>query len=341
MNTDKHCRPVNLALQGGGAHGAYTWGVLDKLLEDGRIRLEGISGTSAGAMNGVVAVHGWMRDGADGARQALWDFWQAVSRAALTSPIQRSPWDVLTGNWSLDHSPSYLTFDILSRMVSPYELNPLNINPLRDLLVQQVDFELVRSCNQIKLFISATNVRTGRVKVFNRHELTAEMILASACLPFMFQAVEIDGEAYWDGGYIGNPVLFPFAYECLTRDVVIVQINPIERAEVPRTARDILNRVNEISFNAALMKELRAINFVSRLIDEGHLDTSRYKQMLIHRIDAEEELKPLGASSKMNAEWAFLKLLHDIGQRAAEEWLDQHHGALGQRSTVAVRELFE
>ena len=335
------CRPINLALQGGGAHGAYTWGVLDKLFEDGRVALEGISGTSAGAMNAVVAVHGWMLGGADGARQALWDFWRAVSLAARTSPIQRSPWDVLTGTWNLDTSPSYLTFDILSRMVSPYELNPLNINPLRDLLSEQVDFERVRSCDEIKLFISATNVRTGRIKVFNRHELTADMVMASACLPLMFQAVEIDGEAYWDGGYIGNPALFPLAYECLSRDVVIVQINPIERTTIPRSARDILNRVNEISFNAALLKELRAVNFVSRLIDEGHLDTERYKQLLIHRIDAEEELKPLGASSKMNAEWKFLKLLHDIGQRAAGDWLDEHYTSLGRESSIDVRMLFQ
>ncbi|MBA4397544.1 MAG: patatin, partial [Syntrophus sp. (in: bacteria)] len=247
---------INVALQGGGSHGAFTWGVLDRLLEEDRIFIDGISGTSAGAMNAVVVADGLMKGGKKGARQALHDFWHAVSEAARFSPIRRTPFDVITGNWNLDQSPSYLMFDMLERLASPYQLNPLNMNPLRDLLVEQVNFERVRSCNQVKLFVCATNVRSGRVKVFERPEITADMVMASACLPFMYQAVEIDGEAYWDGGFMGNPVLFPFAYKCMCKDVVIVQINPMRRDEIPKTAQEILNRANEITFNGGLMKEL-------------------------------------------------------------------------------------
>jgi len=334
-------KPVNLALQGGGAHGAFTWGVLDRMLEDDRIEIEAISGTSAGAMNAAVVADGIMRDGPEGARTALRDFWLAVSKAGRNSPIQRTPIDVFMGNWSLDNSPSYLFFDLLNRVVSPYELNPLNINPLRDLVAGQVDFERVRACDRLKIFISATNVETGRVKVFRRAELTPDAVMASACLPFMFQAVEIDGVPYWDGGYMGNPVLFPFFNNCSSRDVMIVQINPVERAGTPQTAREILNRVNEITFNSSLLREFRAINFVSRLIEDGKLDPDEYKQILVHHVTADEELKPLGASSKLNAEWAFLSHLHDIGYRAAGDWLDAHYDSLGDRSTVDVRSFFQ
>ena len=240
---------VNVALQGGGSHGAFTWGVLDRLLEDGRIGFEAISGTSAGAMNAVVVADGFMKGGPDGARQALEDFWQAVSREGAKSPIQRSPVNVLMGDWSLDTSPGYLFFDHLTRLASPYQLNPLNHNPLRDLLEAQINFDRVAACDKMKLFVSATNVHTGRVKVFTCGEISPDVIMASACLPLMFQAVEIDGVPYWDGGYMGNPALFPFFDSCASSDVILVQINPIERKTTPRTAREILNRVNEIAFN--------------------------------------------------------------------------------------------
>ena len=327
-------KPINLALQGGGAHGAFTWGVLDRLLEDGRVHIDAISGTSAGAMNAVVAADGLMKDGNDGARQALLDFWRAVSRAALASPLKRTPFDVLTGNWNLDSSPAFFFLDFLGRVASPYDLNPLKLNPLRDMLAAQVDFERVRSCNRMKLFISATCVRTGRIKIFKRHELTADMVMASACLPHLFQAVRVNGDDYWDGGYSGNPALFPFAYKCTARDVVIVQINPLSCQETPDSAREILNRVNEITFNANLLNELRAIEFVGRLLDEGSLDTKRYKKMLIHLIAAEEEFRPLNASSKLNAEWDFLEHLFGVGRRAAGRWLDDHYAAIGKSATL-------
>ncbi len=333
-------KAINLALQGGGAHGAFTWGVLDGLLEDGRVAIEAISGTSAGAMNAVVLADGMMKGGRDGARQALSDFWNAVSRWGSWSPLTRSLKAMMTGDWNLDDSVGFLSFDVLSRFVSPYQANPLNVNPLRDLLEAQIDFERVRSCNLIKVFVSATNVRNGRVKVFECEDLSPDAVMASACVPHLFQAVEIDGESYWDGGYMGNPVLFPFAYNSDSKDIVIVQINPLEREKTPTTAREIVNRVNEITFNASLMKELRAIDFVARLLDEGALDPNRYKRMLIHRIDAETDLKPLNASSKLNAEWAFLSHLHDIGRRAAAEWLDENHDRIGEESSVDIRSMF-
>lgn len=334
-------KKINLALQGGGAHGAFTWGVLDRLLEDGRIEIDGISGTSAGAMNAVALADGFFRDGPDGARESLQNFWAAVAKAARGSPVRRSPFDILAGNWSLDNSPGLLLLDMLSRIASPYDLNPLNINPLKDLLERQIDFACVRNCRKIELFLAATSVRTGKVKVFRTPDITVDVVMASACLPHMYQAVEIDGQAYWDGGYMGNPVLHPLIYDTACRDIVLVQINPIERKDVPRTAREIFNRVNEISFNSTLLRELRAIEFVSRLIDDNRLDTKKYKRVLLHRIGGDGALADLSASSKLNAEWEFLTHLRDLGRDAAAAWLDEHYAALGTRGTVNLREMFE
>jgi len=332
-------KAIDLALQGGGAHGAFTWGVLDRLFQDDRIDIEAISGTSAGAMNAVVAADGLMKNGRDGARDALWHFWKSISVAALPSPYKRTPWDALIGNWNLDHSPGYLFSDLLSRVASPYELNPLNINPLKDFLINNINFERVRSCNKMKLFIAATCVQTGKVRIFERSELTPDMVMASACLPSLYQAVTIDGQDYWDGGYSGNPPLYPFAYRCTAADVVIVQINPMGRQETPDTAREILNRVNEITFNTNLLHELRAIDFVARMLDEGSLDPNRYKKIRIHAIEAEKGFKDLNASSKLNAEWDFLCHLHGIGLQVAGAWLKENYAVIGKRSTLDLQTL--
>ena len=334
-------KAINLALQGGGAHGAYTWGVLDRLLEDGRVSIEAVSGTSAGAMNAVVVADGLMRGGPEGARESLERFWKAVSEAGRMSPIQRGPIDVFMGNWSLDNSPSYVFFDLLNRVTSPYDMNPLGLNPLAAILEEAVDFDLVRGCDSMKIFISATNVETGRVKVFKRDELTCDMVMASACLPFMFQAVEIEGVPYWDGGYMGNPVLFPFYGACESDDIVIVQINPVERKGTPRSAREILNRVNEISFNGSLLKELRAIDFVQRLLEEGKLEAQDYRRLHVHIVESQEKIMKLGASSKLNAEWAFLQHLFEVGRSAADDWLETCYDQLGVRSTVDTRAMFQ
>lgn len=337
----RHVKSVNLALQGGGSHGAFTWGVLDKIFEDGRLWVDAISGTSAGAMNAVVASQGMYDGGGDGARAELERFWQAVSKSGQGSPIQRSPIDKWRGSWSLDASPGYVFFDLLNRLASPYDTNPLGVNPLRNLVDEFVDFEKVRDCEDMPIFISATNVETGRVRIFPREEITLDVVMASACLPFMFHAVEIDGVPYWDGGYMGNPVLVPFIDHSPCSDIVIVQINPVERKGTPRTAREILNRVNEITFNASLLKELRSIDLVDRLIDAGKLSSKEFRQMFVHVIEASEEMKSLGASSKLNSEWAFLLHLRDVGRSTAAQWIDRHFDDIGERSTIDLREMFE
>ncbi len=334
-------KAIALALQGGGAHGAFTWGVLDKLLDDGRLEFEAISGTSAGAMNAAVMADGFMRDGNPGARHRLRHFWKAVSESSRFTPIQRAPLDILLGSWTLDTSPGYNLFDWISKFASPYELNPFNLNPLRDLLTETVNFDCVRACEKPLVFISCTNVETGRVKIFKREEISADVVMASACLPLLFQAVQIDGVPYWDGGYMGNPVLFPFHDSTKTLDYVIVQINPIFRKGAPKTAREIMNRVNEISFNASLLMELRSIDFARRLIDEGKLDPKVYKRINIHIISNDKEIVPLGASTKFNAEWAFLEHLFEVGRETASTWLDKVYPMLGVKPSADLRQMYQ
>ncbi len=328
---------INLALQGGGAHGAFTWGVLDRLLEEERLGFDGISATSAGAMNASVFAYGLAEGGRDGAKRALANFWRRISHAAAFSPLQPTALDRLFGNRSLEWSPNFMMFDMLSRLLSPYQLNPLNYNPLREIVASCVDFEKLRTtCCPVKLFLSATNVRTGKVRVFANDEVNVDAVLASACLPFLFQAVEIDGDPYWDGGYMGNPCIFPLIYECDSTDVLIVHINPLERKHMPHTAAEILNRINEISFNSSLMREMRAIIFVTKLIDSGELK-SDMKRMLMHSIAANEVMNGLGHTSKLNADWEFLTGLRDTGRAHADTWLKEHFDRLGHESTVDIR----
>ena len=340
-------KKINLALQGGGSHGAFTWGVLDRLLEEPSLRIDSISGTSAGAMNAVALADGYTScesqdhaEASQNARTRLEVFWRAVSNSAKNSIVRRTPLNQFIGNWSLEHSWGYHFSESISRLFSPYQINPLNINPLKDILDSVIDFDTVNRCSGIKLFISATNVHTGRVKVFDSNKLSADIVMASACLPQLFQAVEIDGVPYWDGGYMGNPSLFPFRDHTNTADIVVVQINPIERIGTPRTPVEIQNRLNEINFNSSLLKELRSINFVTRLIDEGKLDETQYRREYIHIIENQKELIPLGASSKLNAEWDFLQHLRDIGRDTAQKWLDENFDHLGVASTVDLPAMF-
>jgi NTE family protein len=323
---------IDLALQGGGSHGAFTWGVLDRLLEEPQLRIAGISGTSAGAMNAAVLADGWTEGGAEGARGALDKYWQRVSRAAAFSPLQRSPFDRLMGRWTLDTCPAYIAMDLMSRVLSPYDLNPLGLNPLRSILAQSIDFDRLGG-SPIKLFVTATNVRTGRGRIFRNAEISADVLLASACLPTMFQAVNVDGEAYWDGGFAGNPTITPLVRESDAHDTILVQINPTERPETPRSAAEILNRVNEISFNSSLAKELRMIALLRQVVDPGSGEGARWAQMRTHRIKT-DMLSPFGASSKLNAEWDFLNMLQAEGRRAAGAFLDAHGDDLGKRSTA-------
>lgn len=333
-------KQIDLALQGGGSHGALAWGVLDRLLEDERIEIEAISGTSAGAMNAVVVADGINKGGRDGARQALHDFWSAISDAARFSPIQRSFWDRLMGSDSLDMSPSYIFFEHLTQLVSPALLNPMDINPLRDLIQCTIDFDQVNACKAVKVFVTATNVRTGRAKVFRQPHICCETLMASACLPHVFPTVEIDGEAYWDGGYSGNPALYPLVDDCAAQDLVVVQINPLMRQQLPDTARDITNRINEITFNTSLIKELRSIQLLQQLIEAQGFEPEQYRAMRLHLIHAEHDIESLSASSKMNAEWSFLKKLHSLGREWAECWLDEHFDALGKHSSFELNRMF-
>ena len=323
---------VDLALQGGGSHGAFTWGVLDRLIEEPWLRIEAISGTSAGAMNAALVADGWMQGGAVGARASLEAYWRRVSHAAALSPLQRSPLDRLMGRWTLDTSPAYVAMDLMARVLSPYDLNPLGLNPLRAILADSIDFgRLARA--PIRLFITATNVRTGRGRIFRNAEITADVLLASACLPTMFQAIEIDGEPYWDGGYAGNPTLTPLVRESDAHDTILVQINPRERLDRPRTANEILNRLNEISFNSPLMKELRMIALLRQVADPGHGEGARWAGMRMHRIMT-DTLADFGASSKLNAEWEFVSLLKDEGRRSADAFVTAHGEDIGKHSTT-------
>jgi NTE family protein len=342
--SDTNRKRVNLALQGGGAHGAFTWGVLDALLEDGRLEIEGISGTSAGAMNAAALAVGFEAGGAEGARALLERFWKGVSEAGriaeffIKGPL--AGWlDGRTGRLT-DQTPGVVIFDALSRVLSPYQFNPFNFNPLRDVIEKTIGTAAIRACSKIKLFVSATAVRTGKIRVFETKEVSVAVLLASACLPYLYQAIEIDGEPYWDGGYMGNPAIFPLIYDCLSHDVVIVQVNPINHPTVPKSAREILDRVTEISFNSSLMREMRAIAFVTRLIEEGTITSQRYRKLHIHMIESETEMAALGASSKLDTDWGFLVELRDLGRAAGQRWLADHYAKVGRESSLDIRARF-
>ena len=330
---------VDLALQGGGAHGAFTWGVLDRLLEEETLRVDGISGTSAGAMNAAVLVDGYMDGGADGARAALERFWRKVSEAARFSPFQRGPLDIMLGRWTLDNSPAFVAMDLAARLVSPYDLNPGGFNPLRDVLADCVNFDRLANAS-IKLFVNTTNVRTGRGRIFRNAEITPDVLLASACLPQLFQAIEIDGEAYWDGGYSGNPSIMPLVLECASRDTILVPINPVERPGTPRSAREILDRINEVAFNAVTLKELKMIALLRQVADPGKTEGALWAGMRVHAVNNPTMLE-LGYSSKLNAEWPFLEMLHRKGRSSADEFLRKHRRDLGRTSSVNLETLLE
>lgn len=346
-------KTVNLALQGGGAHGAFTWGVLDRILEEEALEIEGISATSAGAMNAAALKSGLVRGGSrEAARKALDDFWRSVS---LVSPGLPNPllewvkaWDPSTPNLAdaIEAGARWGMGDALTRMFSPYDLNPFNINPLRNLLVKQLDFDAVCTAEGPDLFVCATNVRTGKARVFRGDEISSETILASTCLPTVFQAVEIDDprtgrrEAFWDGGYTGNPALWPLFYETTSRDVIIVHINPIEREEAPHSAREILNRVNEVGFNSALMGELRAVNFARRLIEEGRIPEGAMKSVLIHSVADDETMRQLGAATKMSPDWTLLLNLKEAGRAAMDGFLRDNWANLGVRPSVDLAALY-
>lgn len=331
-------KSINIAIQGGGAHGAFAWGIIDKILEDGRFHIEGISGTSAGSLNAVTLAYGLLIGGADGAREQLEKLWQATAASGKRyNPCQQTPWEEFFFGNKMDHCLAFKVSEALTRTFSPYQLNPLDFNPLKDILLDIVDFEHLQACQITRLFISATNVRTGQVKVFQTHEITSDVILASACLPHIFKAVEIEGEYYWDGGYTGNPSLFPFFYHVKCQDIVILHINPIERPAPPMLPEQIFNRINEISFNNSLLKEFRAIAFIQKILDEGWLKDEyqdKFKYIRLHAISADQALHDLSVASKMSSNWDFLLMLKNRGRAKAAEWIERNYDKIGVQSTL-------
>jgi NTE family protein len=328
-------RYINLALQGGGSHGAFTWGVLDRLLEDETIDIEAISGTSAGAMNAVAVASGYATGGREGAKATLAQLWQRIAEA--------SPFRFFTGPWAdmvgFENNPMFLGMEMMSRFMSPYQFNPTNINTLRDIIDDLVDWQAVRASSEFKLFLSATNVRTGRVKIFEQKDICPDRVMASACLPQLFHAVEVDGEHYWDGGYMGNPALFPLYYATQSSDILIIAINPLYRPSLPQTARDISDRVNEISFNSSLLQDLRAIDFVTRLLDDNKLDAKQYRRMLVHMIATNDEIMEMGPATKYDTSAVFLEKLRSIGYRCTDQWIAEHGHKLGKHSSVDLHGL--
>jgi NTE family protein len=329
-SVDRGRTRVNLALQGGGAHGAFTWGVLDRLLEEPDLDFAGISGTSAGAVNASLLAYGLALGDRTAAREKLTQFWRRIAALTAMSPMQPTAIDRWFGFGKLQFSPAYWALELSSRLFSPYDFNAFDVNPVRETLSQCIDFDVLRDIDGPPLFISATNVREGRVKIFRRPEMSLEAVLASTCLPFLHRAVEIEGEAYWDGGYLGNPAVLPLYEETDCRDILVVQVNPTTIDEVPTTAQDIFDRMNTITFNAGLMRELHALQTAAHEARE----CDNEEPVRLHRIHGDDTLRGLGVSSKLNADWRFLRHLRDVGRATAEDWLGEHRPALGERSTL-------
>ncbi len=327
---------IKLALQGGGSHGAFTWGVLDRLLADERLEVEAVVGTSAGAMNAAVLVDGLIAGGPAEARRRLDAFWDGLGEMAKLSPVQPTPMDLMLSPGNMDFSPLWRIADVMLRQFSPYELNPTNANPLREHVEASVDFARLRGATGPALYVCATNVLTGRLRVFERAEMSAAAIMASSCLPLLHHAVEVDGQHYWDGGYCGNPPIFPLIYMGGAPDILIVQLNPINIPDVPRDIRAIVDRMNTLAFNSSLMREMRMIRFVTDLIDQGQLPPGKHLRCFIHTVDAEAELAMLNASSKLNASSGFLRHLRALGVAKAEAFLAAHFDAIGERSSTDV-----
>lgn len=334
--------PVSLGLQGGGAYGAFTWGVLDRLLDDERLVFDAIGGTSAGAINAMVVADGMAHGGGrSGAKAALHRFWTGLGMASRWSPLQRTPIDYLLGRWTLETSPGYHMMQFMSAAMAAMQFTPMRIDPMRDLLAGLIDFERVRTCEDVRLFVHATNVRTGRGTLFAQQALTVEHLMASICVPQAFAAVEIDGEAYWDGSYAANPALAPLVQSAGARDIVIVQINPVARQELPTSLADINNRVNEIAFNTSMLREVAAVMASGRVIDE--IDGRRVApaDVRLHLISGAAVIGATSLSSKYNAAPTFLTHLHGLGVAAAEQWLAEHGSQVGIEATLALDQIFQ
>lgn len=332
-------RPINLALQGGGAHGAFTWGVLDRLLEHGHLKFDGVSGTSAGAMNAVVLAHGLMSGGNDGARISLENFWTAVAESV---PFEVTVPSMAGENVTL--APMLKLMLQWTHYFSPSQINPFDLNPLRDILSAQVDFARLREHSPVKLFIAATNANSGKIRLFRLPEISTEAILASACLPMMHRAVEIDGEPYWDGGYAANPAVYPLFYECTSRDILLVLLTPLKHKETPHTAQEIRNRVLELAFTSTFLREMRMFAHLREHVNRSRFLLGRFERRVsrtnFHVIEAAELIGDLTAETKLAASKRFFEMLRELGRSQAENWLKAHWSAVGKHSTVDLSNLF-
>jgi NTE family protein len=332
--TTTETKSVSLALQGGGSHGAFTWGVLDALLEDGRLAINGVSGASAGAMNAVALGHGFAQSddvpqAREAARESLRKLWERVARLGEASKLQRGMMDLWLSGWKA-------TGAALSPQLSPYQANPLDINPLRSLVQDLIDFKQLGTLSEPRVFVSATQVNTGKAEIFSGKRLTDAAVMASACLPMLFRAVEIEGEHYWDGGYSGNPALHPLIYQCKSSDIVLIQINPIERNGLPDTGAEIMDRINELTFNASLLGQMRSIDFVNRAIERGYLPEEKYRTVRLHRIDGGEALEAYPASTKSTADGAMIEKLFELGRLCAAKWLKKNFDEIGVKTTINI-----
>ncbi|MCD6034377.1 MAG: patatin-like phospholipase family protein [Rickettsiales bacterium] len=341
MTTQQHSpKTVSIALQGGGSHVAFAWGVLDRLLEDERIKIEGISGSSGGAMNGAMVTYGLANGGREAAKKHLKTFWQEVSNALALLPFKPTTVDKMLGNTNIAFSAGVVALDYMTQVFSPHQFNLLDINPFKNILDRMIDWEVLRNSDNVKLFVNATHVNTGKSTVFNHKELTRDMLLASACLPFIFKTVYVDNQPYWDGSYTGNPCLLPLLYDCKCSDLIIIQTHPINHDDTPLKAPDIMDRVTEINFNTNLMHEVRSIALVNRLLKKNVLSDPRYRKINVHMIQAEDILASLGRSSKLNTDWQFLTHLRETGHQVASEWLDTHFNTIGEDSSLDVEKTF-
>ncbi len=330
---------IGIAIQGGGAHGAFTWGILEKLLDLPDLEIAGVVGTSAGAMNASALAYGLNLGGPEKAKEVLSTFWRKISQKSKYSILKPSLLDMMINKGDMDLSPGYNLFSIMTHIFSPYQLNPLNYNPLKEVIEEVIDFEVLKKATKTKLFLCATNVLTCKPKVFMGEELSADACMASACLPFIFQAVEIDYNAYWDGGYMGNPPIFPLIKNTDVDDILILKINPIKIKEIPKTAKDIEDRINEISFNSSLMAEMKMIHFINKLLDRG-VTLEGCRKIRFHAISADEALKDYSISSKLNASWDFISHLHDIGMRYGNEWIQESYDCIGFKDSIDVEKVF-
>jgi NTE family protein len=330
-------KKIDVALQGGGAHGAYSWGVIDRLLDEPRIEIDGICGTSAGAMNGVCTIYGLNKGGRNLAKHLLVKFWHKISEAGKLSPLQPSWFDKMMGPGNMDYSPSYKFFTMASENLSPGQMNPLKLNPLEKILNELIDFDELHKMSPPKLFVCATNVKTCEPKIFGPSEITSKAIMASACLPYMYAAVEINGEFYWDGGYMGNPPLSPLTEHTEgTDDILLIQVNPFNTNTVPSNIEEIKDRVNEISFNSSLALEIKHMEFINDLVDKGITLDGKLKKINLHRISADNALGEFNLSSKLNTSWDFLMHLKNTGYQACDKWIEANYDNIEERSTFHI-----